>query len=80
MGRRNNQPNGSVEGGMGIGEAIQTGGMRREDVYSSLWVTNEATKKIKIEIEIGPRISMAFSGWEDTTTNRKAALTLGYII
>jgi hypothetical protein len=51
------------------------------DVYLSLWVlANGATKKIKIERAMGPRISMAFSGWEDTTTNRKAALTLGYNI
>ena len=50
------------------------------DVYSSLWVANESDEKIKIERAMGPRISMAFSGWEDTTTNRKAALTLGYII
>ena len=48
------------------------------DVYSSLWVANGATKKIKIERAMGPRISMAFSGWEDTTTNIKAALTLDY--
>jgi hypothetical protein len=27
---------------------------------------------------MGPRILMAFSGWEDTTTNREAALTLGH--
>ena len=44
------------------------------DVYSSLWVANGATKKIKIERAMGPWISMAFSGWEDTTTNLKAAL------
>ncbi len=54
MGRRNNQPNDSVGGGMGIGEAMQTG------VCSSLWVANEATKKIKIEMAIGPRIRWLF--------------------
>jgi hypothetical protein len=49
------------------------------DDYSSLWVANGATKKIKIERAMGPRILMAFSRWEDTTTYGKAALTLGII-
>ncbi len=31
------------------------------DVYSSLWVANGATKKIKIERVRGPQILMAFS-------------------
>ena len=48
------------------------------DDYSSLWVANEATKKIKIERAMGPRISMASAGWEDATTNRKVALSLEY--
>ncbi len=60
MGQRNNQPNDSVGGGMGVGEAMQMGGTCSTDVYSLLWVTNEDMKKIKIEMAIGPRILMAF--------------------
>ena len=38
MGRRNNQPNDGVGGGMDVVGV---------DAYSSLWVANGATKKIK---------------------------------
>ncbi len=49
------------------------------DDYSSLWVVNGMMKKIKIERAMGPRILIAFSGWEGKTINRKTALTLlGY--
>ncbi len=48
------------------------------DFNSSLWVANGVTKKIKIERAMGPRISMAFAGWEYTTTNQKGAVMLQY--
>ena len=50
-----------------------------EDVYSSFWVTNRATKKMKIERAIGPRISMAPAAWDDAKTNQKVTPLLGYI-
>ena len=51
-----------------------------EDVYSSFWVTNRATKKMKIERAMGPRNSMAPAGWEDATTNQIVAVSLGYVM
>jgi hypothetical protein len=78
MGQRNNQPNDGDGGGMDVGEAIKTGGTRG-GVRLLIALGGEwSDKKIKIERAMGPQISMAFSEWEDTTTNRKAALTLGY--
>jgi len=37
-------------------------------------------RRKKIEMAMGPWILMAFPGWEDTTTNRKAVATLVYNI
>jgi hypothetical protein len=34
---------------------------------------------MKIEMAIGPRIAMAPAAWDDTTTNRKSAVLLGFI-
>ena len=50
----------------------------REVVKSSFWVANRATKKVKIERVMGPRISMASAGWGCATTNRRATVLLGY--
>ncbi len=50
----------------------------REEVKSSFWVANRATKKVKIERVMGPRISMASAGWGYATTNQRATVSMGY--
>ncbi len=50
-----------------------------EDVCPSNQVANGATKKVKKERAVGPRISMASATWDDSTTNQKSAVSLGYI-
>ena len=69
MGQRNNQPNNDVGGGMGVGEAIQTGRTRGGGRLLIALGGEWSDDKIKIELEMGPQISMTFAGWEDTTTN-----------
>ncbi len=78
MSRCNNQPNNNVGGGMDFGEAFIMGKTRGGRWLLIAFFGEWSDKKIKIERVMGPRISMAFSGWEDTTTSQKAALTLGY--
>ena len=69
MGQRNNQPNNGVGGGMGVRESMQTGGMRGGGRLLIALGGEWRDDKIKIELEMGHWISMAFAGWEDTTTN-----------
>ena len=69
MGQCNNQPKNGVGGGMGVGEAMQTGGGRGGGRLLIALGGEWSDEKIKIEREMGPRISMAFAGWEDTTIN-----------
>jgi len=78
MGRRNNQPNNSVGDGGGVGEKIRSGGTRRGGRQHVVLGGEYSEKEIKIERAMGPRISMAPAGWDDATTNRKAALSLEY--
>ena len=77
-GRRNNQPNDSVGGGGGIGEKLRASGTR--GVLHLLVGLGDKLSGGKIKIERGtrPRISMASAGWEDATTNRKAAVSFVY--
>ena len=76
MGRRNNQPNDGVGSGMGVGEAMQMGGMRGGGLLLIASGGEWSDEKIKIERAMGPRILMPPAGWEDATTNRKVALSL----
>ncbi len=64
-------------GGGGVGEAMLTGGTREGGPLPMVSGDEMRGKKFKIERATGPRISMAPAGWEDTTTNRKAAVSLG---
>jgi hypothetical protein len=64
---------------MDVREAIRMGGTHGGGRLL-IALGGEWSNKKKRERARGPQISMAFSGWEDTTTNQKAALTLGYNI
>jgi hypothetical protein len=77
MGRHNNQPNDGDGGGMDVGEAIKTGRTRGGGRLLIALGGEWSNKKIKTERAMGPRISMAFSGWEDTTTSHKSSLNVG---
>ena len=63
-------------GGGGIGEAVRTGGTRGGGLFI---VSGDEMRdeKNKIEKAMGPRIAMAPAAWDDTTTNRKSAVSLG---
>ncbi len=63
---------------MDVGEAIKTGRRRGGGRLLIALGGEWSDEKNKKERAMGPRISMAFSGWEDTTTNLKSDLTLDY--
>ena len=67
MGRRNNQPNDGVGSGMGIGEAMKMGGTRGGRLLLIALGGKWSDEKNKNR-----------AGWEYTTTNQKAAVTLQY--
>ena len=73
-GRRKNQPNDSVGGGGGIGEELRASGTRGE-LHLLVGLGDKLSGgKNKIERGTRPRILMASAGWEDATSNQKAAV------
>ncbi len=56
------------------------GGTRGRGCFLIILGNEMWDKKIQIERAMWPLILLASAGWEDKTTNQKAALSLGYIL